>query len=439
MKEATIDIVAKHLVTMSGDEPAKVFAFQEVMELKFLESLKQCTKVGKMGQDVEDALQRALDKKHKCTKCYVPVQSASMWAQRMVVFAKSTWVHNSNVEVRHLYHWKPSSFAPGRKGCVALHIAMTSPQDPQNTASALVLNVHLPSEDGQDADISRADMFKNIQAYYTTYKPWGMFSTAENFFYDVDGVTKKTVVVVGDFNARLNFDKKSKHDMKVLKNQLNNAKGILHIPDMKDIPDIEIDGVRLHGSIFKRRHAAYIANLDYSEKLFSEHDNFFKAMTGAHGGYHPTSKSLFGKTEHHFGGDFIEKPKQFMPTYKIQHDKKKVKADLKALVAKNKELDEKIQKILFNVTDKVGKGTLQKGVDNLREQISKMTNYTQTNVDGVKLTYYAVKDAKKCMPGWTDRVFVRGHKKTVNDILNYKSDPTLKASDHSPVSAVIKL
>ena len=350
--------IATHLVNMSDNEPAKVFAFQEVMELK-TNAVWEWVYLNKKGKALELALQNALNAKHNCVNCYQKVESTSMWAQRTVVFAKTDAI----VEARALNPWKPA-LSTGNKGAVAMHITM---KNAQKTASALVLNVHLPSEDGKEADNKRAIMMDKIVKFYSAYKSG---KKTENFFADAQG-KKRNVIATGDFNARLNLNKKNVDQANFVKTQMSNAEKLINDPSL-----------------------AHIA--DFSDKLFNGADNFFKAMTSQN--LHVTHKGgcLNLKTVHtnlNFG--FVEKPKTFMPTYKVQHNLQKV----------------------------------QKA----------MTNYHQTNVNGVQLNYFDVKNGKKCMPAWTDRVFLHGDNKTADDILSYKSDPTLTESDHLPVSAVIKL
>ena len=191
MAGAKIETVAEQLVKLSGEEPIKIFAFQEVFELKKKQYVQGWVWMkGWAEKQYERALLNALndnDNDHK----YVLKTSTGLCALRMVVFVRQDYVCRVSVSKLDPYSGdkKFVDKITGKKGAVAVHVRF-------NDKSVLVGNVHLPSGDGDKHDKERVDMFEAIKEKYSAYK-------GDNFYEDEDSDTKKAVIMVGDFNARL--------------------------------------------------------------------------------------------------------------------------------------------------------------------------------------------------------------------------------------------
>ena len=403
-----IDTIAEHLVDMSQNEAVKVFAFQEIFELSTgFGAVKQLYN-GAFSADeyttaIQFALKQRLDAQGEYGE-YVLVEDTRMWAQYTVVFAKHNLVDDARVQAVAVAPWKPS-WTVGNKGAVGINITIYK-------KSVLVLNVHLPSGDGLEADGKRMKMYREIQHNYASY-------------HKDDQENKKNVIALGDFNARLSTV--SGDALTDLFKNLRDMQKFINEPESQNIDIVEAlektNWVHKHcgkrGGHLDRFAVAAKANARNAFQYLFEQQTRTWYTAG-----------LWNRTTRDadkFAFDLVEANKNWMPTYKIERNVQKVNASAK-----------QHKDFLDRYNTKVTKrpSSLFETVDTGKKDVNgrKIELHYKRNQEGM------IYGSKDYVPSWTDRIFFHGHEATAaKNIKHYKCDHTLTASDHSPVSAVITL
>ena len=273
----TFPIAAAQLANRSGDCPIKIFAFQEVYELKWWNLAGAASAaIGNTGSKINSELTAALNSEtsESDENKYVRMASTHRGAMHLVVFVRKNFQNAQNVSAISLPTY--SLDWTGSKGAVAVHIAIN-----KQKKFLTVINAHLTARDGHQYDGERKIMFRNIMEKY---------SSGPTDYVGDDNV----VIFLGDLNSRLSIaDQETNKDPTVAMN----SDDLKEFKNSEQYKKYSLEVHRVVNSLNKAEFDPQNLNFDLSDHYFPNQD--------------PLRDMLFQE-------GFVENEKRFLPTYRIE-------------------------------------------------------------------------------------------------------------------------